>query len=72
MRILIVLPLLLLTACLAKSAVSLATMPVKASVGVAKAVLPNQAKADRKRGRELRKAEERAAKERERQEEAVQ
>ena len=68
MRALLLLLPLLLSSCIAKTVVQVETLPVRASVGVVKAVAPNQAKADRKRGKAMRKAEERAAKERKQQE----
>jgi len=51
---------LLLCGCIVKTAVDVVTLPVRATVGVAKAVTPNHAKEDRKRGRAERKAEKRA------------
>jgi len=42
----------------AKTAVDVATVPVKVASAGVKAVVPSQKKADEKRGRELRKADE--------------
>ena len=64
MRALALLCPILLVGCLAKTVVSVATLPVRAGVGVVKAVTPNQAKADRKRSKAERKAQQRAAEER--------
>ena len=44
--------------CLAKTAVDVVTIPVKVASAGVNAVLPNQKKADEKRGREARKADE--------------
>jgi len=62
----------LLGGCLARTAVSLVTLPVKAASAGVDAVTTSQAEADQRRGRELRQAEERegrAARQRERQRE---
>ncbi len=65
--------LLLLSACLAWTAVDVVTLPVRAVGAGVDAVTTSQSEADEKRGREMRKQEERerkearrAAKERER------
>ena len=63
MRILLALLPLALGGCLAKTAVDVATMPVKAVGWTADKLTTSQSEADEKRGRELRKADERAAKE---------
>jgi len=62
MRATVLLLPLLLSGCVVKTAVDVVTLPVRATVGVAKAVSPNHAKEDRKRGRAARKAEKKAAK----------
>ncbi|HEY0117014.1 MAG TPA: hypothetical protein VGB54_14980 [Allosphingosinicella sp.] len=58
---------LALTGCLAKTAVDLVTLPVRAAVGVVgagvDAVTTSQAEADRSRGRELRQEDERRGRE---------
>lgn len=49
----------LLAGCsVAKTAVDVATLPVKATVAGVNAVMPSQKKADERRGREARKADE--------------
>ena len=68
MKILALLPLpLLLAGCIvgtvAKTAVDVATLPVKAASAGVDAVTTSQSEADEKRGRELRKADERRGKE---------
>ena len=68
MRILILLLPLALGGCLAKTAVDVATMPVKAVGWTADKLTTSQSEADEKRGRELRKADERRAKEERRRE----
>lgn len=61
---LLLLPLpLLLGGCLARTAVDVATMPVKAVGWTADKLTTSQSEADEKRGRELRKTDERRAKE---------
>jgi hypothetical protein len=54
---------LLAGGCLAKTALDVATMPVKAVGWTADRLTTSQSEADEKRGREIRKAEEKAAKE---------
>lgn len=49
----------LLSGCLAKTALDVATLPVKVASKTVDAVTTSQAEADQKRGRELRKREER-------------
>ena len=67
MRILIVLPLAaLLGGCIARTAVDIVTLPVKAAGAGVDAVTTSQEEADRNRGREIRKQEEREARERRR------
>ena len=63
MRVLLLLLPLALGGCLAKTAVDVATMPVKAVGWTADKLTTSQSEADEKRGRELRKADERRAKE---------
>ena len=68
----LILPVLLLTPALggcvvgsvAKTAVDVATLPVKAASAGVDAVTTSQAEADQKRGREVRKEEERIGRER--------
>ena len=52
-----------LSGCIAKTAVDVVTLPVKAVSAGVDAVTTSQSEADEKRGRELRKAEERAGRE---------
>ncbi|HEV2595662.1 MAG TPA: hypothetical protein VGU01_10725 [Sphingomicrobium sp.] len=56
----------LLTGCVvetvAKTAIDVATVPVKVAAAGVKAVVPSQKKADEKRGREMRKADEQRGK----------
>lgn len=59
---LLVLP-MLLGGCLAKTALDVVTLPVRAASAAVDAVTTSQSEADEKRGRELRKAEERAGRE---------
>ncbi|HYI48768.1 MAG TPA: hypothetical protein VEX35_09925 [Allosphingosinicella sp.] len=65
MRLLLLLPLLalLLSGCLARTAVDIVTLPVKAVGAGVDAVTTSQAEADQRRGRELREAEEREGRE---------
>lgn len=64
MRILIALALhLLLSACLARTAVDIVTLPVKAASAGVDAVTTSQAEADQRRGREIREEEERLGRE---------
>lgn len=63
MRVLLILLPLALGGCLAKTAVDVATMPVKAVGWTADKLTTSQSEADEKRGRELRKEDERRAKE---------
>jgi hypothetical protein len=63
MRVLFLLLPLALGGCLAKTAVDVATMPVKAVGWTADKLTTSQSEADEKRGRELRKEDERRAKE---------
>lgn len=59
---------LALSGCVARTALDIATLPVRAVGAGVDAVTTSQAEADRKRGRELRLQEERERKERRRQE----
>jgi hypothetical protein len=63
MRVVLCLLPLLLGGCLARTAVDVVTMPVKAVGWTADKLTESQSEADEKRGRELRKADEKAAKE---------
>lgn len=63
MRVLLAFLPLALGGCLARTAVDVATMPVKAVGWTADKLTTSQSEADEKRGRELRKADERRAKE---------
>ena len=63
MRILLLALPLLCSACLAKTAVDIVTLPVRAASAGVDAVTTSQSEADEKRGRELRKAEEKAGRE---------
>lgn len=63
MRAFVLLLPLALGGCLAKTAVDVATMPVKAVGWTADKLTTSQSEADEKRGREIRKQEERLAKE---------
>ena len=55
---------LLLGGCVARIAKDIVTAPIKVAGAVVDAATTSQAEADRKRGRDLRKAEEQAEKER--------
>jgi predicted Holliday junction resolvase-like endonuclease len=67
MRALIVLGLgLSLTGCIAQTAASIVTLPVKVVSKTADVLTTSQSEADEKRGRAIRKQEEREAKERRR------
>ncbi|ODU22164.1 MAG: hypothetical protein ABS87_03185 [Sphingomonas sp. SCN 67-18] len=67
MRIIVLLAAALaLSGCLARTAVDVVTLPVKAVGAGADALTTSQEEADRNRGRELRKQEKREAKERRR------
>jgi hypothetical protein len=67
MRILIALAFAsLLGGCLARTAVDVVTLPVKAASAGVDAVTTSQSEADRNRGRAIRKQEQREAKERRR------
>lgn len=68
MRILFALPLagLLLSGCIARTAVDIVTLPVKAAGAGVDALTTSEEEADRNRGRAIRKQEEREAKERRR------
>jgi hypothetical protein len=68
--LLLLLP-LALSGCLAKTALDVATMPVKAVGWTADKLTTSQSEADEKRGRELRKADEKAAKEERRRQKEV-
>ena len=60
MRLLLILSLaLLLTGCLARTAIQAVTLPVKVVSAGVDAATTSQAEADQRRGRELREAEER-------------
>lgn len=63
MRVLVLLLPLALGGCLVRTAANVATMPVKAVGWTADKLTTSQSEADEKRGRELRKADERRAKE---------
>ena len=63
MRALLLLLPLALGGCLAKTALDVATMPVKAVGWTADKLTTSQSEADEKRGREIRKEEARLAKE---------
>jgi hypothetical protein len=64
MRILISLPIaLFLSGCLARTAVDVVTLPVRAVSAGVDAVTVSQAEADQRRGRQIREAEERAGRE---------
>lgn len=63
MRILVLLLPLALGGCLVRTAANVVTMPVKAVGWSADKLTTSQSEADEKRGRELRKADERRAKE---------
>ncbi|GAA4817977.1 hypothetical protein GCM10023232_13130 [Sphingosinicella ginsenosidimutans] len=64
MRILVLLAVAgTLSGCLARTAVSVATLPVRAAGAVGDAVTTSQAEADRNRGRHMRKEEERQRRE---------
>ncbi len=71
MRALLLLLPLALGGCLAKTALDVATMPVKAVGWTADKLTTSQSEADEKRGRELRKADEKAAKEERRRQKEV-
>ena len=55
---------LLLPGCLAKTALDVATLPVKVASAAVDAATTSQSEADEKRGREIRKEEERLGRER--------
>ena len=59
MRILLLTLPLLLSGCLAKTAVDVVTLPVRAAGAGLDAVTTSQAEADQRRGRQIREAEER-------------
>ncbi len=63
MRILLPVLALLLSGCLARTAVDIVTLPVKAVGAGGDAVTTSQAEADQRRGRELREEEERLGRE---------
>lgn len=64
MRAISVVPIgLLLSGCLARTAVEVVTLPVRVVSAGVDAVTTSQAEADQRRGRELRAAEERAGRE---------
>ena len=63
MRILLVAAPLILSGCLARTAVDIVTLPVKVVGAGVDAVTTSQAEADQRRGRELRQAEEREGRE---------
>lgn len=64
MRSLLLLPLgFILSGCLARTALDVATLPVRVVSAGVDAVTTSQAEADQRRGRELREAEERAGRE---------
>ena len=59
MRILLLALPLLLSACLAKTAVDVVTLPVRAASAGVDALTTSQAEADQRRGRQIREEEER-------------
>jgi uncharacterized lipoprotein YajG len=59
MRILLLAFLLLLSGCLARTAIDIVTLPVKVVSAGVDAATTSQSEADQRRGRELREAEER-------------
>ena len=59
MRILLLALPVLLSGCLARTAVDIVTLPVKVASAGVDAVTTSQAEADQRRGREIREAEER-------------
>ncbi len=63
MRLLLPALALLLSGCLARTAVDIVTLPVKAVGAGVDAVTTSQSEADQRRGRELREAEEREGRE---------
>ena len=64
MRALLLLPLgLLLSGCLARTAVDLVTLPVRVASAGVDAVTTSQSEADQRRGREIREEEERLGRE---------
>ncbi len=64
MRIFLLVPLaVLLSGCLARTAIDVVTLPVRVVSAGVDAVTTSQAEADQRRGRELREAEERAGRE---------
>jgi hypothetical protein len=63
MRLLLPVLALLLSGCLARTAVDIVTLPVKAVGAGVDAVTTSQAEADQRRGRELREEEERLGRE---------
>ena len=63
-RLALVAPLpILLSGCLARTAIEVATLPVTIVSETVDAVTTSQAEADRRRGREIREADERAGRE---------
>lgn len=54
---------LALSGCIARTAVDIVSLPVKAASSTVDVLTTSQSEADEKRGREIRKAEERAGKE---------
>ena len=63
MRGMILVPVaLVLSGCIAKTAVDVVTLPVKAASATVDVLTTSQSEADEKRGREIRKQEEREAK----------
>ncbi len=63
MRILLLALPLLLSGCLARTAIDIVSLPVKAAGAGVDAVTTSQSEADERRGRELRQAEERQGRE---------
>lgn len=63
MRILLLALPLLLTGCIARTAVDIVTLPVKVVSAGVDAATTSQSEADQRRGRELREAEERQGRE---------
>ncbi len=64
MKYLVPVVVLMLSACGVRTAVGIATLPVRATVKAVDLVTTSQDEADLKRGRDARKAEEKAEKER--------
>jgi hypothetical protein len=63
MRMILLVAGALLSGCIARTAVDLVTLPVKAAGAGVDALTTSQAEADQRRGREIREAEEREGRE---------